>query len=113
MACTDELTLIIPTYERQELVLMAMAYWHKQDVELHVIDGSAEPIASSMLPVSEKIHYHHLPVSLFDRLSYATELVQTPYCSLISDDEFFLPSGLNACIAELSRRPSMTLEKSS
>ncbi len=107
MAYTDELTLVIPTYERQELVLTAMRYWLDKGIELHVIDGSAEPIAPSKLPASEKIHYHHMPEPLFDRLGYAIELVQTPYCCLISDDEFFLPSGLKACVEELSNDPNL------
>ncbi len=107
MTYSEDLTLVIPTFERQELVLVAMSYWGDLGIELHVIDGSEEPIPSARLPKNEKIHYHHMPASLFDRLNYATELVQTPYCSLVADDEFFLPSGLEACIAELSKDPNL------
>ncbi len=107
MVCFEDLTLVIPTFERQQLVLLAMSYWNELGVELHVIDGSEKPIPTEALPQSQKIHYYHMPAPLFDRLSFATEIVQTPFCGLISDDEFFLPTGLRACLTELSNDPEL------
>ena len=102
MSLLAKLTLVIPTYNRQRYALRNMRYWSRSDVTVHVLDGSEQPIpAEEMAGLTANVNYHHLPISLFDRLGKAVDLVQTEYAAMLSDDEFFLPDGLQACIQEL------------
>jgi glycosyltransferase domain-containing protein len=98
----DNLTLVVPTYNRQRYALRNMRYWSARGVTVHVMDGSSAPIAPSELTeLALNIHYHHLPVSFHDRMKVAIGLVETKYSAMMCDDEFFIPSGLEACIREL------------
>jgi len=98
----SRLTLVIPTYTRQAYALRNMRYWSGRGPVVHVLDGSPDAIAEPELRVLEaNIHYHHLPVGINERLSFVLNLIDTEYTALLSDDEFFIPSALAACIAEL------------
>lgn len=98
----SELTIVVPSYNRQPFALRSMRYWSETDVTLHVLDGSATAICSHEIEsLPGNIHYHHAPIPLLDRIGAAAALPQTRYAALLSDDEFFLSSGLEACIAEL------------
>ena len=102
MSLLSKLTLVIPTYNRQRYVLRNMRYWSGSVVTVHVLDGSEQPIpAEEMAGLTANVNYHHLPISIFDRLGKAVELVQTEYAALLGDDEFFLPDALQACIQGL------------
>jgi glycosyltransferase domain-containing protein len=72
------------------------------------MDGSPLPISSDRLAgLAGNIHYHHLPVSLVERLETAIGLISTEYVTIGGDDEFFIPSGLEACISELDLQPEL------
>lgn len=104
----SQLTLIMLTYERQPYALRGMAYWAKLGVTLHVIDGSSSPIDTALLSgLGENIHYNHQPVGIIERIRKAIPLVQTPYASFISDDEFFLRSGIISAITALREDPEL------
>lgn len=75
---------------------------------VHVLDGSPEAIREEDLKVlGSNIHYHHLPVGINDRLSFVLDVIGTEYAALLSDDEFFIPSALAACIRELDAERDM------
>jgi len=98
----EKLTLVMPTFERQKYALRNMRFWSDQKATLLVLDGSENAIPYAELQRFEKnIQYYHLPNSLTDRISTACNLIRTPYTALLGDDEFHLPSGLTASIAEL------------
>lgn len=79
-----------------------MRYWSGSEVTVHVLDGSAEAINPDQIEsLAPNIHYHHLPVSFWRRLGKVNDLVKTQYVSLHADDEFFIPSALEASILEL------------
>ncbi len=108
MSILSKLTLIIPTYKRQNFALRNMRYWSGRGVFVYVLDGSDTPIAQRNLEeLSDNIQYHHIQVPLYERLRYAEDLVSTEYCSLLSDDEFFLPSGLEAAIQQLDQNQEL------
>lgn len=105
----NKLTLIMPTYNRQSFALRSMRYWSERDAILHVIDGSAESISTTDLcGLASNVHYHHMPVSLCERLYFSASLVTTKYCSMLEDDSFFLPSALAACINELEENSHLS-----
>lgn len=81
-----------------------MQYWSGNEVTLHVMDGSLEPIPEDkLLFFNNNIHYHHYPISIFDRFAKAIELIDTEYSVFQGDDEFFSSSALLSCINELER----------
>ena len=102
MSRLADITIIIPSYNRQNYVLRQLAFWSQHQVVCHVLDGSNKPIAEHFLQdFNNNVHYHHLDISLEDRFGYAIKLIQTDYSCLLSDDEFFLPSSLESCIREI------------
>jgi glycosyltransferase domain-containing protein len=104
----SKLSLVIPSYDRPSFALRSMGYWSGQGVAVHIIDGSPRPISPSDLDgFAENIHYHYLPASYVKRLEASFGYLDTEYVALAGDDEFFIPSGLEACIAELDRQPEL------
>lgn len=98
------ITLVIPTYNRQQFALRAMRYWSEYPVKLHVWDGTAEPVPAAVLSeLGANVSYYHRPVGFYQRLQEAVTQIDTPFCILAGDDEFYLPSGLERAIDELER----------
>jgi glycosyltransferase domain-containing protein len=101
-----KLTLVIPTYERQRFAIRAMRYWSSLGPEVYVVDGSKMPLRNEDLRgLNDNIHYHHIKEGLYSRLAHVLPHIKTKYTSLIGDDEFFLPSGLNIAIDFLDSNP--------
>ena len=102
MSLLSKLTIIIPTYNRQEYVLRNMQYWSNYDVTVHIFDGTSLPIDEHLImELGCNINYHHMPCCLFDRLGKSIDCVDTEYSMMMSDDEFYIPSALESCIGEL------------
>lgn len=102
MSLLQKLTIVIPTYNRPQYALRNMHYWMDSEVTVHVLDGTDQSISPGALKgLSKNINYYHLPIPFSERITKALDLVQTEYALLLGDDEFFLPSGLEAAIAEL------------
>jgi len=98
----SELTLVVPTYNRQMYAQRQLHFWSGSPVTLYVLDGTSTPINVEYLKnLGENVHYSHLPCSIEERYGKAVELVDTSYVSFLCDDEFFIPSALNHCIEEL------------
>jgi len=99
----QKLTIIIPTYKRHAFVIRTMQYWSGKDVKIIFLDGSETPLHSTFLNhVESNIKYIHKPISLYERLFSAISLIDTEYVMLGCDDEFYIPSALNSCLAKLS-----------
>jgi glycosyltransferase domain-containing protein len=97
-----KLTLLVLTLNRQKFALRNMQYWSNRDAALIVLDGSNSSIDPNHLEgLGENIKYLHMPIDVFGRIGAATKLINTEYCALMGDDEFFIPSALEACINEL------------
>jgi glycosyltransferase domain-containing protein len=103
------LTIIIPTFNREAIALSSMNYWsNKKFFEIHFLDGSKNPIDNGKLnKFGSNIHYHHMPIDLFERLSLATEFVNTKYVAMLSDDEFHTDFGISKCIESLENDSSL------
>ena len=89
------ISIIIPTYNRPELIKKSLCYWSIYPISIIVLDGSQ--IASmneQELSLYENVQYYHLPISLQERLSFAASNLSTSYAALISDDEFLTYSSL-------------------
>lgn len=106
-----QLTIVIPTIEKPELLERAIEYWRDLSVTVHIVDGSEKPwFQIGALQNIPTITYHHLPAKPGEdilenysrRLRFATTLTSTKYSALCADDDFFTISGLCGIIQTLS-----------
>ncbi len=103
-----KITIVIPTYERKELLKRSLFFWSRYPVRVLVLDGSRVPsLRASDLEDFANVEYHHLPMSLEKRFLFASEKIDTPYAALLSDDEFFLYSALESATQTLDVEPKV------
>jgi glycosyltransferase domain-containing protein len=99
----NNLTLLMPTFNRQRYAKRAIDFWSNTDVNLIVLDGSPNPIESEFTSkLSKQINYIQNQESWIDRIVLGSNLSETTYTMLICDDEFYLPSALKLLIRELN-----------
>lgn len=98
----EKLSIVIPTYGRQQYVLRQAKYWQGSGAQIHILDGSATPILN-IDQFAANVHYHHLAEDFFTRMLHATSLIKTPYVALLGDDDLFMKSGLSEGIARLEQ----------
>lgn len=104
-------TLVIPSYKRQDYLLRNIAYWYPTGVNLILLDGSPNsfsPIILNSISLNSRITYIHSNTSFEDRLNQAVSYVSTPYVASLSDDEFFLKSSLFRLISKLESSPHLS-----
>ena len=100
----EKLSIVIPTLNRQNYVLRQAHYWRESGAQIHIFDGSDQPI-TDLSWLSANVHYHHVEEDFFGRMLRATETVETDYVALLGDDDFFCRSGLRQSIALLDNDP--------
>ena len=104
----DQLSVVVPTYRRPVYALRNMRLLDQTGARVYVLDGSPDPIHSDQLAeLSSRITYLHLPVTYEERYAHAAELIETPYCVSVGDDDMHLPSGLRAAVAALETDPEL------
>ncbi len=105
----EKLTIVIPTFGRQEFISRQIDYWSESSVSLIILDGSTHPWSGKNKIASDsKLIYHHSPVSIQKRLGESLYFVTTEYVVLLSDDEFLLYSALEKCIDFLDKNPDFS-----
>ena len=97
----NKLTILIPSYNRQNYVIRCMRFWSKTNVNLLIIDGSDNSLDISKYKFGKNIRYLHSKKNYYSRLYFSIDLVLTEYVMLGCDDEFYIPSALNSCISTL------------
>jgi len=98
----SRLTVIIPTLSRPDYVRRQIKYWSQTDAEVRILDGARVPIDLTEFDLTRSnVRYIHMPVNFNERLANAGSLINTEFACLLSDDEFFLPAGLRACVDHL------------
>ena len=98
----EKITIVIPTFKRQEYILRTMEYWSGKGAKVMVLDGTDQAIPAELLShIEDNVRYHHMPVSFAKRIDHARAMIETPYVALSGDDEFHLPTGLIQSIREL------------
>jgi glycosyltransferase domain-containing protein len=103
----NELTIVIPTVSRPLFVLRQFEFWGMTDARVVILDGAREPIEIPEHLKRPNISYVHSGIRFNERLATAGKYVSTRYCALLTDDEFFLPSGLLAAIRRLESDPTI------
>lgn len=97
----SRLTVVIPTVSRPLFVLRQFEYWRELSARVIILDGAEEPIKVPGQLRSSNIRYLHSGARFNERLASAGQYVETEFCVLLPDDEFYLPSGLQAAIGRL------------
>lgn len=100
----SHLTVVVPSYNRQDYICRLATYYTGTSLNILVLDGSDEEIAldkKNIFPANFK--YIYLNKDFLNRLKLASEMVDTPYVCLLGDDEFLFPETLLNCIDFLSR----------
>ncbi len=96
-------TLIIPTFNRHDLLLRAIDYYQNFDCTFIIADSSNNKFTHKL---PNNIRYKHLPkMSGAKKICEATKDVTTPYVGLVADDDYFLESSLKAGASFLDDNP--------
>jgi len=108
MSPLADLTIVIFTYNRHRYVLRNLTRWSGTEATVHVLDGTADALSNGVLNnFTPNIKYHHLPVSIWERMARGVAMVETKYAAFLADDEFFIPSAAEASILELENNPEL------
>lgn len=103
----DLVTLVCVTYNRQSYLLRSWDYWLNLPYRVIYVDGSEFSFSQKLTQSNSKhLNYFHKPASLLERISFGVGLVDTPYVLMLCDDEYYLPSSINACIEYLQEMSS-------
>lgn len=112
---SKQLTVVIPTYERHELLRCSLEYWSTTGASIVVADGSRGILPSSMRSGSQYLHvpptgvaWEHVQSNYLVRILEALRAAQTPFVALCGDDDLFLPSALHEAIGELNSPSQVT-----
>jgi glycosyltransferase domain-containing protein len=85
-------TLIIPTLDRQDLLLRAIDYYQYFDCKVLIADSSDNKFVHKF---PDNIIYKHLPKACWtEKLYEAAKDIVTPYVCLVPDDDYLLESSL-------------------
>jgi len=95
-----ELTIVIPTINRPQLLKRALDYWGVTDYSVIVADGS-ESAFSGDLP--DNVRYIHDAISRpWERWHDALCQVKTPYVAVCGEDDFLSMNGVKQCLEFLN-----------
>ncbi len=104
------LTVVIPSYGRQDYLLRQVIYWSETEVSVVIVDGSPTPLEPD---VQEKIadfphiRYVHSLTPFFERMRLAGSMLKTQYAVMSGDDEFLLKKGLSQALSRLENDKSL------
>lgn len=102
----SQLTIVIPTFCRQEYLLRQVVYWAFSDATIIIADGSPVPlVAQAMDLISEvpNVQYFSLIDSYINRIREACKRIKTPYAMCLADDDMFLMEGLCSAVDYLNQ----------
>jgi len=97
-------SLVMPTYARQDFILRQILYWYNSGVSIIILDGSVKSLPKNILDVIvtlDGIQYIHSLTSFSERINMAIGYINTPYVASLCDDEFYLKGALRNLILEL------------
>lgn len=96
MKYLEEITIVIPTYNRPTYLKRVVDYWSVTDIKIIIADGSDVIDTSSFS--KNIIYYHDNDSTPIQRWLNAIRKVSTPYVAICADDDFYSITGINSCI---------------
>ena len=106
----EQVTVVIPSYGRQDFLLRQLSYWSDRKARVVIVDGSPRPFdvdTLRLVAALPSITYVHAAGTIGQRLKIAADLVETPYAVLSGDDEFLLTRGLARAIDKLDAQSDL------
>lgn len=107
MDVLENLTIVIPTYERPLYVSRQISFWSSSDVRVVILDGSPKRYEDERLRQFKNMSYLHVDGDFHSRMLLAVQEVKTDFVAVLGDDDFFSKDGLRTCINRLSRDGSI------
>jgi glycosyltransferase domain-containing protein len=109
----DDHTVVIPTYNRPELLARLIAYLvgRTGSMSLLILDSSAPDIAAvnsgTLAPQGERVRHMAFPTTMpmAAKLSAGLAHVTTPTASFCADDDIVFPDGLREALSRLRNQP--------
>ena len=99
-------TLIIPTFERHDILLRAIDYYQHFDCNVLIADSSDNKFVHKF---PDNIIYKHLPkMSFTKKIFEATKNVSTPYICMVADDDYLIESSSKIGVCFLDDNPGYT-----
>ncbi len=80
-------TVVILCYERHNFLKRAISYWSKIDVKILIIHNSKKKLS---IKIPKNTIYKNYNASYLKRIELASKLIDTEFCLLAADDDFFL-----------------------
>jgi glycosyltransferase domain-containing protein len=110
MSNLADLTIVILSYQRHSFLIRSMEYWSGQQPTVIILDGTETPVSDEILrKLAPNIIYNWNNIIYEDRLRSVIPMIKTKYVVQLSDDEFFLPKGLEDCIKELEKNNDLVV----
>jgi glycosyltransferase domain-containing protein len=103
------LTVVIPSYGRQDFLLRQAVYWKDSMASILLLDGSEKALDEDIkakIAESGNITYVHRYVSFAERMRLGGSMIATSHAVMGGDDEFLLTSGLESALKKLERDPT-------
>ena len=108
----SDLTIVIPTYNRQTYLTRQIMYLSHYSVKLIIVDGSNEKISEKFineLKFCKDFEYiHSTEKSYVERIKFATKKVQTNFAMCLAEDDFLVFTGVNKAINVLKNDNSLS-----
>ena len=98
----QDITIVIPTYNRYSFLLRLLKYYDKYDHHFHylILDSSSDELHSDVKPYLEikNVMYKKYDASIFfaHKIADGCQSITTPFAVLCADDDFLIPIGILA-----------------
>ena len=109
----NELSIVIPTYNRPEFLGRLLAYYQSKEsaAKVLILDSSESDVKAKNARVTaecgERFRHVVFPLTLpvASKLAQGLALVDTPFCALCADDDIVFIEGLNRALTYLKAHP--------
>ncbi len=111
MGSLNKHTLLIPTYNRPEMLGPLLAQLATANLRIIILDSSNEEAKKANRQIVSKystIYYQAFPseIAACEKCLEGLSLTKTPYVSFLADDDLVFPDGLAACVKMLHNSPN-------
>lgn len=94
----NDVTIIIPTHNREEFLKRILSYYAPHDIKILVADSSQKRANVHVLALNPNIEYFHYPdFDFVEKMRDVVKKVQTPYIVMCADDDFIIPGAIYDC----------------
>jgi glycosyltransferase domain-containing protein len=103
MASLNDLTVVIPVFDRPKYLERQIQYWSSHGSSILIMDGSVTRASQNILnQLTPNMKYVHSNDGFNARLVESCKYIDTKYTVLLHDDEILAVDGLLSCIHELN-----------